>query len=743
MKKNILVFLLGISPVVGHAEVISEQQAYEVAARFFNTGTSRDSRSAQLPLKMVWEGTTKTSRGTGSEAPAFYVFNRGDHQGFVIVAGEDSALPILAYSHTGTFVAEQLPKNLRLWADERISEVALLRQHQVAANTDYSADWIQTLQNEAGTEFVLNTPSWGQGDPYNRKTPLFWNQHAPAGCTIVATATVMGYYKWPDRGVGTLPAYSYMDMYGSSVEVPAMTLGEQYLWDIMPGINNNALDFGNEAQANTLSSLMAHVGSLAKAEYNYSQTGAEPSEVAKQLPVYMKYKRGLKCLHRDNFEMERWTQILLDELKSHHPIVYSGYNATNSAGHAFVLDGFNSQGLFHVNWGWSGMSDGFYALTALAPENQGIGGDPGSSFSYGNYALIDMRPCYDGQEDPEYASFEFVKYAQYPMGLQAQLPQPVKVGSSFKVWAGRVINMGNFTLTTQFRLAHTDKYGHIKDFLYTPAADKTLAPGELAFSLWNSETSDNSVTVTLQKEVAPGDRIRMVFRTPDGNWKPAISDPKLGIWELVLSEDRSVEAPIEITTTASSNLTGHAVATFSAEWPTYTTDVTVEAYYAEVKDPNTVVLKKIEENQGQVVIPAHTGVMLSTPEAKTFSLVPTSQSATHVPASNLLKPTTSRGLIVEDQENAYILSKKGEEVLFHVLSSTYRQIGANRAYLSLPSSLQSASLRMVFEDHVTGVTDLRLDHDSQAPVYDLSGRRVHQLQQGGIYIQNGKKFIVQ
>ena len=739
MKKNLFVFLLGLAPWVGHAEVISESQAHQIALDFFNVSPSR---SVALPLKMVWDGQEKAARATAASRPAFYVFNRGENQGFVIVSGNDSALPILAYSNVGTFGVENMPENIRQWARERSLEMQQIGEAEVKSEADVRKARIKALQK--GEEVVLKTPSWSQDDPYNRRCPKFWDTPAPTGCTITATAIVMGYYQWPDRGVGTIPGYTYNDLYGQSVSVPEVTLGEEYLWGIMPSINGNALDFSNEAQANTIAGLMAHIGTLAKAHYNYTLTSAEPSDVAANLPKYMKYKKGLKCLNRDYFTFSRWTQMLKDEINASHPFVYTGYDAAKTAGHAFVLDGYNSEGLFHVNWGWGGLSDGFYALTALSPAYQGIGGSSSGDFSYSNYALMDMRPCYDGKEDPAYESCEFIKYYNKPLGLSVDdLPNPVTVGSSFIVTGGRFVNMGNVSLNTELGLVHTDKYGVVKEVLYNDKLGDAyaVAPGEFCSSIVNN--GEPRISVTIQKEVIPGDRLRFVYKsTVDGSWKPVIADPELGKWEIVLSEATQEAEPIPVSTTASDNLTGHAVATFSAEWATTASDPKVEAYYAEQKDQSTIVLKQIERQAGNLVVPANTGVVLSTAAAASFTMEPTSAAPAHVPASNLLKSTTAYGTTVSNDENAYILSKKGGEVMFHVLSGSHRTIAANRSYLVLPASVNAATVKMNFEDAVTGMEELTIKEEQKAQIYDLSGRKVTRTVSGGVYIKNGRKFVV-
>ena len=198
--------------------------------------------------------------------------------------------------------------------------------------------------------------------------------------------------------------------------------------------------------------------------------------------------------------------------------------------------------------------------------------------------------------------------------------------------------------------------------------------------------------------------------------------------------------PLKVSTVFGKNL-NRALATFSAAYPTTPSLKSVEAFYAVQKDENTIVMNQILPENGNLVIPANVGVVLSSPAATAFTMDSAEGAISSVPADNLLQPTGA-GIYVSSFDNAYILGKKMDDIFFHVLSAEERTIAANRAYLVLPSTVSASAVKMVFGDDVTGIEQVLGDAHADAPVYDLSGRKVSTLVKGGVYIQGGKKFIV-
>lgn len=134
------------------------------------------------------------------------------------------------------------------------------------------------------------------------------------------------------------------------------------------------------------------------------------------------------------------------------------------------------------------------------------------------------------------------------------------------------------------------------------------------------------------------------------------------------------------------------------------------------------------------VLPANTPVLLTANDATSYNFAPAAYQA----AEETGFQGTLAAAAVTD--NAYILAKKGEEVKFYLLNSESNTVNANKAYIVV-SGGKAQALSFNFGT-TTGIHAATADAATAAPVFDLSGRRVVKVVKGGLYIQNGKKFIV-
>ena len=447
-SKNFLlgIIVLFLIPVVGNAQALSLSQAKVVAEQFFNSQSVK--RTSVSDLTFVWDGESEVSR-TAVVSPSFYVFNRGNNGGFVIVSGFVDENPILGYSMSGAFVVEGMPENVRVW-------MRVLRDVVRAQNVDcadavledgdfvYSSDVLQM-----SGEVDLNTPNYDQQDPYNSKCPILSNGlHAYPGCTITATTIVMGFHRWPDMGMGTIPIFKSP----TAGKLGPITLGDSYDWDNIDDI----------------ATIMFQLGVMFRAEYKTWGTGAPLENVVSELPKYMKYNKRMKYLKRDSFDFEVWKGMLRKSIDDGLPLVYEGYDNT-STGHAFVVDGYNDQGMFNINWGWGGFYNGFFDLDRMNPSGSGVGGNTDDAYNFGQAGIFDMSPIRNLDSDIDMV--EFVKNQSFADGIEVRdMPFPVKKGDSFNVDAGIVKNFGNNVIHNDFMLVMTDANGNIvEEFFRQPA----------------------------------------------------------------------------------------------------------------------------------------------------------------------------------------------------------------------------------------------------------------------------------
>ena len=200
----------------------------------------------------------------------------------------------------------------------------------------------------------------------------------------------MAYYKYPSATQRTIPGYvQHFDTNqgDKSVQLRNIPANSAIDWEHMLDVYGNN---DSEQQQQAVAQLMYWVGLGCKMGYGPSSAAGFPEGV-NALKRYFGYDDGTHIESRSNHTIRSWDDLLYKELETGHPIAFAG---TNSGGaHAFVLDGYDIDGLFHVNWGWGGMDNGYFRIDVLDPDDDsGIGASstPGG-YNMGQDAIIGMR----------------------------------------------------------------------------------------------------------------------------------------------------------------------------------------------------------------------------------------------------------------------------------------------------------------------------------------------------------------
>lgn len=318
---------------------------------------------------------------TQADTPAAYVFAADGSKGYKILAADDVAFPVLAYSEDGEFDINNIPEQLRWWLGEyaRQIEWAALRTSEVAAAPVANSGWhaIEPLVKS----------KWDQDVPYNNDcpTPKNSDQHCYTGCVATSMAQVMNYHKYPDKGQGSI---SYRAPKINKTLM--MSFGsKEFDWDNM--LDNYVAGEYTDAQAAAVAYLMKACGYSVKMNYGTDASGAAGSSIGSSLKEYFKYDEGCRSEQRILYSMSQWSQMIYDNLENVGPVIINGRDFDGSDGHSFICDGYDGNGYFHFNWGWSGMSDGYFSLDALNPDAMGIGGF-GGGFNYGQNAIFGIQP---------------------------------------------------------------------------------------------------------------------------------------------------------------------------------------------------------------------------------------------------------------------------------------------------------------------------------------------------------------
>ncbi|MBR5688555.1 MAG: C10 family peptidase [Prevotella sp.] len=377
MKKVISLVMMLVSACALWAGPVDQQQALQTAQTYLSTHLT-DSNAPQRRLRMAYQGADLQTANV--EASNLYVFNINEHDGFIIVSGDDRTEAVLGYTQNGTFDPENIPANLRWWLDcyeRQIEWVKANAPERSAVPAKSSAEVIAPLM----------TTKWDQGKPYNYETPVIDGKHAPTGCVATALAQVMNYYKWPQDETTTVPGYRR----GGSDYINALP-ATTFDWDNMLDTYAANMD-ENDDHVKAVSKLMRYAGQVVHMSYGAESSGSnETYLIPGAMHDYFGYSNsGWEAL-RDNYSIAEWENLMLNELRNHRPVLYCGFTSSFE-GHAFVCEGYDGEGKFYINWGWGGYADGPFRLSVLDASYSGIGGSATSNqFSWGQEAYIEIQP---------------------------------------------------------------------------------------------------------------------------------------------------------------------------------------------------------------------------------------------------------------------------------------------------------------------------------------------------------------
>lgn len=369
--------VLMLSPALSsHADIINSDQARAIAVQFktqhlYNPTPEKKSQTSYNTTaepELVYQGKT------ASDKPAFYVFNYGNNSGFSIVAADNAAIPVLGFSENGNFNPEEMPENMKEWLTTYSQEIASLAGNTVA-DKDQSP-----LQGKSPIAPLIKT-KWNQSYPYNLKCPVISGYQAPSGCTATAMAQIMNYHQWPqDYGAGE---WSFSrNGYTASCDFSQT----KFDWENMTDTYDKN---SSEAQNEAVAELMYACGVATDMFYGASTSGAYMQYVPDALKYYFGYDGMARYITRTFYSFDEWENIIYNELAEGRPVQYEGYSSTG--GHSFVIDGYAGNNYFHFNWGWGGMSDGYFVLTSLNPQEQGIGSYEGG-YNSSQAAVIGICP---------------------------------------------------------------------------------------------------------------------------------------------------------------------------------------------------------------------------------------------------------------------------------------------------------------------------------------------------------------
>ncbi len=393
MAKNrffgLLMLLLGIG-LLAQAAPISQDQARKEALSFLLNKqiSNRSLKPVALSNRML---------KAGNQA-AFYIFNVGNNQGFVIVSGDDRINPILGYSDEGYFDEAKAPENMKNMLDEYAHQISMLNEVSNVKGAIAAAKNVVDTRNSIAP---LITTKWDQARPYWNKCPQVKNEdgeYEPSytGCVATAMSQIMKYYNYPAQTTQVIPSYQYGYGTGNMGEYITQTTEDlpvtTFDWAHMLDSYNGSED---QVYTDAVATLMLYVGHAAHMTYALTASGTTDPYIPKAFNNYFDYNAQL--VYRSDYDQQAWEDMVYQELVAGRPMVYNG-RAGSGGGHSFVCDGYEMGDYYHINWGWGGLGNGYFQLAIMNPHAAGIGASTSAEgYNIDQTAIIGITPGYSGQ----------------------------------------------------------------------------------------------------------------------------------------------------------------------------------------------------------------------------------------------------------------------------------------------------------------------------------------------------------
>ena len=471
-------------------------------------------------------------RGSSHQAPSYYIFNTMGNKGYVIVSGDDRTTPILGYIDKGAFDPNHVPTNMQAWLDSYSDQIASL--DEMGITETYNEAF--TMKPTRNSISPLVTSHWDQAGPYWDHCPEFMDidengdtigELAYTGCVATSMAQIMNYYKHPLYCTQTIPSYVvtfyWQEEYGAFDTDPLHPI--MFDWDNM---RDNYTGAETPAEKDAVAWLMLYAGCAAHMQYGLNASSTSDPYIPTALNEYFNY--DAKLVYRSDYEQADWEDMIYQELVEGRPMIYNG-RAGTGGGHSFVCDGYAYGDLFHINWGWGGLGDGYFVLSVLNPYAGGIGSTTSlEGYNIDQTAVIGIQPGYSGV--PEQVDHRLTVWNMYYTGTRTFERSD---DGSFKLTKRRYIKV-----TAEDHIDDGTKY--LRGIALYDSNDNFIEIiaqtyyGSSFLSITDSwPENQSSVTYPFAKDL------------PDGTYKivPVSSIPGSNVWDPMIESDRYyIEATI-------------------------------------------------------------------------------------------------------------------------------------------------------------------------------------------------------
>ena len=403
MKKTLFTLLFAVLFASGiQAKPVDVQTAKSLGIKFMKANTEIKSATAELKY---------TAYADNGQA-AFYVF-AVHPKGFVIVAADDRAKPILGYSTESNFTS-QLPDGLMTFFDNFKAGFSQMYANNDERTVEAVADWTSLAETGKLSSVKLDrsvgpllSSIWNQTDLYNNMAPedpnSVYSGHCKSGCVANTMSQIMRYWEWPRHGQGG-HGYDANSYYGNYGWQEANFEEATYRFELMPDF----LDFASpQAEVDATALLEYHAGVSVDMGYGPNASGAYSGDVGPAMLDYFRYSPDMEHREKPNYGSNtQWKNDLRANLDAGMPLYYASQG--DDGGHAYVLDGYDDNDMFHLNWGWAGFDNGYYAIDGFYLTFY--------SFPWWHNAIFNLHPVDEYYDAPMAVEDDFI--APYPFPLE-------------------------------------------------------------------------------------------------------------------------------------------------------------------------------------------------------------------------------------------------------------------------------------------------------------------------------------
>ncbi|HRX96583.1 MAG TPA: C10 family peptidase [Bacteroidales bacterium] len=376
MKKHIpfliLILLVIIFALSSKAKVVDSNTVKNVAINLYNERADDPSQNISI-INIIEEK---------QDGITLYYIVEFAPTGYAIISADDRAYPVLVYSTNSNYDPTEIPDGARWLLENYKKQIMYLIEQNINPSEKTVNKWehYKKIPDNSSKDPVDNvlpllSSTWGQGLYFNSLCPEdpgdTVSGHVPVGCGATAMAQVLNYWQNPWKGNG-YHSYDHSE-YGLLEANFDTTI---YNYDNMPDIVN--------AENIDVATLSYHCAVSCDMDFAPDGSGSLLTKIEDALRDHFYINDNVDAKDRAGYWGDLWDNMLKEELDLKMPIIYSGVDLAELSGHIWVVDGYEGEDHYHINWGWYGSWDNYYYLDNLIPN--------GAHYWFAHWAVFHVRP---------------------------------------------------------------------------------------------------------------------------------------------------------------------------------------------------------------------------------------------------------------------------------------------------------------------------------------------------------------